>query len=123
MIRVASGSQLSIMGMIPATIQVVGYPDKTSTEVIYIAKEVKGMFISRKSLQELGCLTPNWPLPTDGTDSCAALHKDDIAPCGCPARAPTPSPPCTPPFPIEETEECRLKLPRMAARLLWIQYL
>ena len=42
--------------MIPATVQVVGHPDRKSIEVIYVAKEVKGMFISRRSLQELGCL-------------------------------------------------------------------
>ena len=109
-IRVASGSQLSIMGMIPATIQVVGYPGKKSTEVIYIAKEIKGMFISRKSLQELGCLTTSWPLPSEATDTCATLYDTDLAPCGCPARAPTPPPPSTAPFPIVETEQCREKL-------------
>ena len=46
-IRVASGKQLTILGRIPATVQVVGYPDRKSMEVIYVAKEVKGMFISR----------------------------------------------------------------------------
>ena len=56
-IRVASGAQLTVLGMIPATVQIVGHPDRKSTEVVYIAKEVKGVFVSRSSLQDLGCLS------------------------------------------------------------------
>ena len=110
-IRVASGTQLTVLGMIPATVQVVGHPDRRSMEVIYVAKEVKGMFISRRSLQELGCLPPTWPNPPDNPDICSALNEEDnLSPCGCPARASTPPPPSTAPFPITETEECRKRL-------------
>ena len=110
-IRVANGKQLTVLGMIPATVQVVGHPDKKSVEMIYITKEIKGMFISRKSLQELGCLPPNWPQPADNPEACAVVNEEEnVAPCGCPARTETPRPPSTVPFPITETEECREKL-------------
>ena len=33
-VRVASGTQLTILRMIPATIQIVGHPDRRSTEVV-----------------------------------------------------------------------------------------
>ena len=73
-----------MLGMIPATIQIVGHPDMTNTEVIYVAKEVKGLFISRRSLQDLGCLPTTWPHPADRTLSCSAIEEENLAPCGCP---------------------------------------
>ena len=111
-VRVASGTRLTILGMLPATIQIVGYHDRRSTEIIYVAKEVKGMYISRRSLQELGCLPPTWPHPQEKQETSAAmdLDEDNIAPCGCPARSQTPDPPSSPPFPITDSEECRARL-------------
>ena len=38
-IRVANSEPLTVLGMIPVTITVVGHPDKQSVQVIYIAKE------------------------------------------------------------------------------------
>ena len=110
MIRVASIDPLTMLGMIPATIQIVGHPDMTNTEVIYVAKEVKGLFISRRSLQDLGCLPTTWPHPADRTLSCSAIEEENLAPCGCPVRSTTPVPISNPPFPIKETEECRERL-------------
>ena len=105
-VRVASGVQLTILGMIPATIQIVGHPDRRSTEVVYIAKEVKGVFISRSSLQDLGCLPSSWPLLPDQPEICTAVDaEENLAPCGYPTRSQTPAP-----FPIVETEECRKRL-------------
>ena len=84
-VRVASGAQLTILGMIPATIQIVGHPDRKSTEVVYIAKEVKGVFISRSSLQDLGCLPSTWPHPPDQQEICTAVDtEENLAPFGCP---------------------------------------
>ena len=109
-IRVASSDPLTMLRMIPASVQIVGHPDRTSTEVIYVAKEVKGLFISRRSLQELGCLPTTWPHPADRTLSCSAIEEENLAPCGCPVRSTTLAPPSSPPFPITETEECRERL-------------
>ena len=110
-IRTANRTPMSILGMFPATIQVVGCPERKSTQVIYIAKEVKDMYISRRTLQELGSLPTTWPYPTVGMqETCSANDQDALAPCGCSVRSITPAPPNSPPFPIVETEECREKL-------------
>ena len=96
--------------MFPATLQIVGYPEKESTHAIYVAKEIKEMFISRGCLLDLGCLPATWPYPAWKTETCAAADEDNLAPCGCPVRSITPTPPTSPPFTIVETDECRERL-------------
>ena len=59
-IRTANRTPLSVLGMFPATVQIVGHPERKSKQLIYVASEVKEMFISRTSLQELGSLPPTW---------------------------------------------------------------
>ena len=70
------------------------------------------MYISRSSLQELGCLPPTWPYSQEKQDTSAAMdhEEDNIALCGCSARTQTPDPPSSPPFPIIDSEECRARL-------------
>ena len=52
----ANNEVLTVLGMIPVTIMVVGHPDKQNVQALYIAKELPKLCVSRICLLELGCL-------------------------------------------------------------------
>ena len=98
-IRIASDEKLDVLVFITVTVQVVGHNEKTSTQALYITKQLRQLFISRVCLLELGCLPQSWPYPShQPTETCAATFTETLAPCGCPARSETPPTPTTPPF-------------------------
>ena len=110
-IRVASDEKLEVMGFVPVTVQVVGYKEKTSTQTLYITRELNKLFISRTCLLELGCLPQCWPYPSKAPqESCITTFTEAMTPSGCPARSETPPGPTMPPFQVTDTEECRDKL-------------
>ena len=55
-IRTANRTPLSVLGMFPASLQIVGYPGEKSRQAIYVAREIKDMFTLRRCLLDLGCL-------------------------------------------------------------------
>ena len=109
-IRTANLTPLSLLGMLPATIQVVGHPERKSTQVIYICTEVKEMFISNRSHKELGSLPTSWPYQVFKEEACKVNKEDSLAPCGCKIRSVSPAPPKSLSFPEVETDDCWKKL-------------
>jgi hypothetical protein len=55
-IRAPNEVPLTMLGMIPVSVQVVGHQDKKSTQPLFITKELTKLFVSRTCLLELGCL-------------------------------------------------------------------
>ena len=104
-IRAANDPQLTVLGMVPITVQVVGYQEKKSTQALYITKELTKLFVSRTCLLELGCLPRSWPYPPQQTEILAAAFTDNLPPCGFPTRSETPTKP-----PFTDTEKCRARL-------------
>ena len=47
LIRAANDAKLSVIGMVPVTVQVVGYQGKRSTQALYITRELTKLFVSR----------------------------------------------------------------------------
>ena len=45
-IRAANEEQLDVLGFIPISVQVVGYPKKQSIQALYITKQLKSLFLS-----------------------------------------------------------------------------
>ena len=109
-IRAANDAKLTVLGMVPVTVQVVGYQEKRSTQALYITRELTKLFVSRTCLLELGCLPKSWPYPPQQSEILAAAITDNLAPCGCPTRSETPAAPTKPPFPVTDTEGCRARL-------------
>jgi hypothetical protein len=51
------------LGMLPVIVSVVGHPDVKKVQALYITKELKKLYISKKYLMELRCLPTTWPYP------------------------------------------------------------
>ena len=110
-IRAANEAPLDVLGFVPVSMQVVGLPNKRSIQALYIStRQLKTLFLSRMCLLELGCLPKSWPYPPQEVETCTPLLTENLAPCGCLARAVTPNAPTQATFPITEMEECRAKL-------------
>ena len=45
-LREANEAKLEVLGLIPVTVQVVGHPNKKSIKPLYIAKQLKTLFLS-----------------------------------------------------------------------------
>ena len=109
-IRAANEAKPEVLSFIPISVQVVGHQNKKSIQALYIIKQLKSLFLSRACLLELGCLPRSWPYPAQEAETCAPVTKENLAPCGYPARSETPTAPTKPPFPVTDTEECRSRL-------------
>ena len=107
-IRVASQAKLTVLGMIPVSVQVAGYPSKHAIQALYITQELNSLFLSRSCLLELGCIPQSWPYPQE-EDRCSANTTEPLAPCGCRIRQTTPDPPSTLPYPATDENANLLK--------------
>ena len=76
--RVANNEVLTVLGMIPVTVTVVGHLDKKSVQALFIAKELTRLFVSRNCLLELGSLPRSWPYPQKNTESCLASTTEVV---------------------------------------------
>ena len=59
-VRAANSGRLNVWGFIPVELQV---GSRTTKEVLYFAEGVKHMLVSRRALQELGCISDSFPYP------------------------------------------------------------
>ena len=48
-LRAANEAKLEVLGLIPVTAQVVGHPNKKSIQPLYIAKQLKTLFLSSRT--------------------------------------------------------------------------
>ena len=48
-LREANEAKLEVLGLIPVTVQVVGHPNKKSIKPLYIAKQLKTLFLSSRT--------------------------------------------------------------------------
>ena len=69
------------------------HEDKTSRQMVYISKNIRGTFLSRTALEDLGVISR--PFPTTASESPSQAFKcgDIEAKCTCPERTPTPARP------------------------------
>ena len=121
-IRAANEEKLSVLGMLPVSVEVVGHPGVKTVQALYITKELKKLYISKTCLMQLGCLPASWPYPPP-PDMCDSVQTtthptsqphltpqgNQLAPCGCVARKSAPKPPDTLPFPATEDNRSNLE--------------
>ena len=108
-------SRLQVLGVLPVTISLTSDDrHQQLPEMLYIVKELSGMYLSKDILITLGSIPPSFPYPpsprlentpTADVHSVTTSKTDpgdtELAPCGCPVRTVAPDPP---PFP-EGTSE------------------
>ena len=120
----ANRRRLDVLGCLPFHITHVE-SEQSTLEMVYVVKELRGLYLSKNCLVALGCIPPSFPLPAASatltakhTDSVCAMEdcndaqKAETAPCGCPKRTDTPDPPEPP---CELTEE---NIPRLKAFIM-----
>lgn len=115
-IRVANAEKLTVLGMLPVVVTVVGHPEVKTLQALYITKELKKLYVSKPCLVELGCLPTSWPYPPQPatcssiqTPSMPSQEDNSLAPCGCAFRQTPPPPPDKLPFPATENNRGRLE--------------
>ena len=107
----ANKSRLQVWGILPVTLALTADGGhRQVTELLHIAWDLSGMYLSKDVLAALGSITPSFPYPPPshpGTaftavdvhsvaGSPAASDGSQQAPCGCPLRTATPDPPQIP---------------------------
>ena len=83
----------------------------TSTEILYICPDVKGIYLSQTALKNLKVLDKDFPYPQKSSMSAAnqtPVTDRSTAPCGCPFRSPCP--PIPNKLPLPATPEHRQDL-------------
>ena len=99
-------SFMDIMGVMLLKISAGG---KTTHQVVYVSKNIKGFFLSEKAQIDLGIIPVSYPTPNAVSDdsSLAATSEGQLSsPCGCPRRTEPPPPPDKMPFaPTPENRE------------------
>ncbi len=100
----ASKTPLTVLGCIPVH---VTWSDQTNSadaiEMLYIVKELDGVYLSKDSLIALGSISQTFPVPSPSRTNqniCVvggSSHANNSrAPCGCLLRTSTPDPPVPP---------------------------
>ena len=98
-------SKVNILGSIPLKISL---KNRTTRQLVYIAENVEGTFLSQKALIDLGLLPENFPHNADSSLTNACLSSDSSH-CNCPERGPTPDRPEHLSFPPTEDNIPRFK--------------
>ena len=119
---------VTILGVLPVYImtrRAISKERVHTRQLLYIVKELKGTYISREALADLGVISKYFPQvpPKVGNDEVAEvvaikqkkgggeLKSDEqtgVAPCGCPMRMEAPQPPELP-FASAESNREKLK--------------
>ena len=84
-----TSSSVDITGVLFAALNANG---KTSKQVIYVARNITGLFISMAALQELNCIPATFPTPEISTLNISTST------CDCPTRESVPPRPKTVPY-------------------------
>ena len=130
-LTVADKRVVTILGVVPVFIttrRAISKEGVHTRQLLYIVKELKGTFISREALQDLGVVSEYFPqappafgkaevAKVSAMEQEAEVAKDcdlsvdkqaEVAPCGCPTRISAPQPPKLP-FPATEANRRRIK--------------
>ena len=87
-------TSLAVLGSIFAEIR---KGDEITRQVIYVARNILGLFLSQSALKDLKMIPLNFPHDTVLASSNSEID-DTLAACGCPKRSPTPTLPSEMPF-------------------------
>ena len=115
-IIVVTGKNVDIKGVL---LLEINYKEKTSQNVVYVCKNVKGFFLSTKTQKELGILPLGYPThvvskassATSQEPSCKFPRKPKPGKpsnCDCPQRESPPKRPDKIPFPPTEANRSKL---------------
>ena len=101
------GITVTKLGIIGAILLKITANNRTTRQMVYISNNVKGMFLSRGALEDLGVISKSFPLPPQHSQVNACIEEGNAPPgkpgtCQCPNREPTPEVPDTLPFPATE---------------------
>ena len=97
---------LEIMGALLLTVKTGGHQ---THQVVYVAKNINGLYLSQTALKDLQIIPHSFPNGTSSSAVHATVTEDPSkAPCGCPLRTQPPAHPQQLPFP--PTVENRAKL-------------
>ena len=96
-------SFMDIMGVALVKIEADG---KSTNQVVYISRNIKGFFLSESAHLKLGIIPPTFPSPNNFSETpsmaagCEAKQPSNpsVASCGCPVRSGPPPPPTQLPF-------------------------
>ena len=97
-------SFMDIMGIALIRFEVGGH---STNQVVYISKNISGIYLSQSAQIVLGVIPPNYPTPnmfnneptTSASYESTSSASSSSAPCGCPLRTGPPQPPTELPFP------------------------
>ena len=99
------------LGIVGTLFLRISVGDRVTRQMVYISRNIKGIFLSRTSLQDLGIIDRTFPSPRRATEETKALKSqlNNVSPCRCPKRTTTPDRPEFVPFPATTDNIPRLK--------------
>ena len=88
------------LGVIGAALVKIVVNGKVTRQMVYISRNITGVFLSKTALSELGLINKNFPKPDPPHEASRALNceAEDAERCSCPTRIETPDRPVTIPF-------------------------
>ena len=106
-----SSTSLDVKGALVVLIQVEG---RRTQQIVYVCKNVKGIYLSHSALKDLGAIPEDFPIAdsfpmTTKVNVCREM-ENRRAKCGCPVRAATPELPDEMPYPSTSENQEKLEV-------------